>query len=393
MTTKNQVFSRYLTEYLSGSDEQKGVILTRVCSVTEIHRKSAIRKFRRMQLNGSLPKKVGRTVFYTPDTTCALRVMWEASSEVCGELTYPMIAEYVDILKRDGMWDHSREATEKLLKMSEATVKRRVGGFMKGTGLRKGISATSPSKLKEIIPIFTGPWRDKPPGFGQIDTVVHCGSSLSGDLAFSVNYTDISTLWVSFSAQWNKGQRATMDSLKRITRKVPFPVLGMHPDTGGEFINWYLKAWCDETGIELTRSRPYHKNDNAYVEQKNGHVIRRFLGYVRLDRREVIPLMNEYYDTLECYLNHFVATKRCTEKVRVGAKYRRTYDSPTPPYRRVLASPDISQGVKDRLILEHSGLNPLLLKRRIDMLKRELLTLNKRLAEPSIQLGEKVLVG
>jgi len=200
------------------------------------------------------------------------------------------------------MWIESKEVTEKLLKISEATVKRRVGKFLKDKNFRRGLSSTKPSELKEIIPIFTGPWKDKPPGHGQIDTVVHCGGSLNGDMVYSVNYTDVATLWVSFAAQWNKGQQATLGSLKRIKEKVPFSILGMHPDTGSEFINWFLKGWCDEEKIEFTRSRPYHSNDNAYVEQKNGHVIRRFLEYDRIDTKEALEVMNELYDRLDFIL-------------------------------------------------------------------------------------------
>ncbi|MBU6389140.1 DDE-type integrase/transposase/recombinase [Patescibacteria group bacterium] len=384
MTTKNQLFGRYLSEYLKASAERKSEILTTVCEVTCLHRKAAIRKFRRLQMNGGRPGKRGRKVEYGPDVTVALRTVWEAASEVCGELVHPVIGEYVEILKRDEMWYHSEVTTKKLISMSEATVKRRVSTFTHSKSARKGISATSPSKLKEIIPIFTGPWKDKPPGFGQIDTVVHCGPSLVGDLVYSVNYTDICTMWVSCAAQWNKGEKATTDSLNRIRAKVPFPILGMHPDTGSEFINWFLKNWCDSNHIELTRSRSYHKNDNAYVEQKNGHVIRRFLGYARLDRREVVDLMNELYSVLETYLNHFVASRKLEEKVRVGSKYRRRYAKGTTAYRRVLASPEISQDIKYRLTVEHETLNPLLLRRRIATLTEDLFTLNRQLREPMI---------
>jgi hypothetical protein len=200
-----------------------------------MHRKAAIRKFRKLQMNGDKKEKRGRKVFYTPDVTTALRTIWTTGSQLCGELIHPIIEEYVSILRRDGAWFHSEKTTTKLLTMSEATVKRRVTAFMGSAIPRRGLSATSPSHLKQIIPIFTGPWKDKPPGFGQIDTVVHCGASLVGDMVYSVNYTDIATLWVALSAQWNKGQKVTRDSLERIKEKVPFPIRGMHPDTGSEF--------------------------------------------------------------------------------------------------------------------------------------------------------------
>jgi len=275
------------------------------------------------------------------------------------------------------MWTHSTEATRKLLSMSESTVKRKVGRFMKARTPRKGVSATKPSHIKSIIPIFTGPWEGKPPGYGQIDTVVHCGSRLSGNMAYSVNYTDVSTLWVVLGAQLNKGQMATRTSLEKMKMRVPFCIHGMHPDTGSEFVNFHLKDWCDKEGIELTRSRPNHKNDNAYVEQKNGHVIRRFLGYSRIDTLEAISAMNELYDVLEVYLNHFVGSRKCLEKVRIGSRYRRKYDKARPAYQRVLESPYVDQDVKKKLRKEHSYLNPLLLKKDVDRLVSKVFKLQR----------------
>jgi hypothetical protein len=385
MTTKNHIFKRYLSEYLRADRKRKGEILEAVCDVTGIHRKAAIRKFKVLQLKDSSGlKKRGRKAYYTLDVTLALKDLWEASSEICGELLHPMVKEYVDILKRDKMWSHSKETTEKLLIMSEITVKRRVGKFLKDKNFRRGLSSTKPSQLKEIIPIFTGPWEGKGPGYGQIDTVVHCGGSLKGDMVFSVNYTDVATLWVSFRAQWNKGQQATRDSLKKIKGKVPFPILGMHPDTGSEFVNWFLKEWCDEENIELTRSRPNHKNDNAYVEQKNGHVVRRFLGYDRIDNKDVIEVMNELYDKLELYLNHFVASRKCLEKVRIGSKYKRKYDKAKTPYQRVLEHKDIDPEIKARLTKEHETLNPLILKKEIDNLIEEIFNRQKNHGNSSL---------
>ena len=278
MATKNEIFQSKLATYLQADKAGKRKILDAVCGITTLHRKAAIRKFKTMQLtSSSSPERRGRPCTYTPDVTLALKDIWSAASELCGELIHPIIAEYVVILKRDGQWQHGSETTTKLLNMSEGTVKRRVGKFMAGKAPSKGLSATKPGALKEIIPIFTGPWKDKPPGYGQLDTVVHCGSSLVGDMAYTVNWTDVATLWGGRRAQWNKGQRATQESLSEIKGRLPFAMLGAHPDTGSEFINWHLKGWCDEQNIELTRSRPYHKNDNAYVEQKNGHIVRRFL--------------------------------------------------------------------------------------------------------------------
>jgi hypothetical protein len=378
MATKTEVFRKYLSAYLKADKAGKGKILDTVCEVTDMHRKAAVRKFRKLQMqDGSVPERRGRPCTYTPDVIAALKDVWETGSEVCGELLHPLVNEYVSVLKRDRLWTHGKEATEKLLRMSEGTMKAKVGAFFKLRKPLHGKSATTPSHLKEIIPIFTGPWEGKPPGFGQIDTVVHCGSSLVGDLVYTLNYTDVATFWIVPVAQWNKGQRTTQESLTIVQKKLPVPVLGMHPDTGSEFINWFVRDWCVKEGIELTRSRPNHKNDNAYVEQKNGHVVRRFLGYTRFDVREIVSVMNDYYEVLGLYVNHFVASRKCLEKVRIGSKYRKKYDRGQTPYQRMLAHPAVSKETKEKLRREHEMLNPLLLKRKLDTLKTKLITIQR----------------
>lgn len=378
MGTKNDIFKRYLAEYLKANKDRKSQILDSVSETTQMHRKASIRKFRVLQFKDPYKSnRRGRRQYYTPDVTYALKDVWDAASEICGELLHAMIPEYVEILQRDRMWNHGEVATGKLLAMSEATLKRRARKFVKARSLR-GLSATRPSALKEIIPIFIGPWQDKPPGYGQLDTVVHCGASLAGDMAYTVNFTDVSTLWGKRQAQWNKGQEATKESLDAIQKKLPFTMLGAHPDTGSEFINWVLVAWAKENYVELTRSRPNHKNDNAYVEQKNGHIVRRFLGYTRLDCRRVIALMNEMYDVLDLYLNHFVSSKKCLEKTRMGSKYKKVYDKAQTPCQRVLAHPNVSEEVKEKLSKEHSTLNPLILKRKVDTLIQRVFDTQKR---------------
>lgn len=254
---------------------------------------------------------------------------------------------------------------------------------MKTGRKRHGLSSTSPSILKNIIPVVSGEWVDKPAGYGQIDTVVHCGDSLLGDLVFSVNYTDIATLWHGLSAQWNKGQHVTLKSVALIKARLPFPLRGLHPDTGSEFINWHLKDYCDQNNIELTRSRPNHKNDNAYVEQKNGHVIRRFMGYTRLDVSQVVPVVNELYVVLETYLNHFVPSRKCLTKIRIGAKYRRRYDQAQTPYQRVLTQPDLPEDVKKQLKQRHEQLNPLNLRQQIDKLTTRIFKIQRENRNPA----------
>ena len=379
MATKNEIFTRYKDEYYGATRLRKSVILTAVVEVTQMHRKAAIRKFCALQVRDPAKREGrGRSVYYTKDVDAALETVWEAANEPCGELLHPVIREYVAILRRDRLWKHGDEATGKLLAMKEHTVRRRVSGFVWRKMPNKGLSGTKPSILKHSIPIFKGPWGDKPPGYGQIDTVAHCGHTLLGDFVWTVNYIDTATYWVIPRAQWNKGQEATRESLKRVKEKLPVALQGLHPDTGSEFINWNLKLWCDEEKIEFTRSEPGKKNDNMYVEERNGHVVRKYLGYVRFDCKDVVPVLNKLYDVLALYLNHFQAVRRTHSKERVGAKYRRTYEKiAKTPYQRMLEHPAVPQETKEALRAEHEKLNPLLLKREIDKLTARVLTLQK----------------
>lgn len=379
MTTIYEVFLRYLPTYLKASKQNKQAILDKVCDVTKVHRKSAIRKFRKLQFRRvSSYDCRGRPIIYGPDVIAALKEVWQAASEICGELLHPVISEYVAVMKRDGQWHHFADTTAKLLAMSEGTVKNKVGGFMKARRKQRGLCSTSPSILKNIIPIIVNEWSNKPPGYGQIDTVAHCGSSLLGDMVFTVNYTDIAILWHGLSAQWNKGQTATLNSIKSIRQRLPFPLRGIHPDTGSEFINWHVKQWSEKEAIELTRSRPNHKDDNAYVEQKNGHVIRRFIGYARLDIKQTVIILNRLYCKLETYLNHFVPSRKCIEKIKIGSKYHRVYDKAQTPYTRLSNYPNIDSKIKQNLQQLHSTLNPLNLKQEIDKLTLELFKIQRQ---------------
>jgi hypothetical protein len=385
MSTKKEVFREHLEEYLKASRKSKGTILNALQLITGMNRKAVIRALKREQMRDRLKpkKKPGPRRIYTPDTVAALKDIWEIGNEVCGELLHPVVGEYVDILVRDGMWKHGVSTTEKLRRMSLGTIKRRVGNFFKIRSGHKGISATKPSALKKLIPIFTGPWEDKPPGYGQIDTVVHCGQRLLGDMVYTLNYTDAATYTVIPRAQWNKGMEATRNSMKEIKKRMPFSWLGAHPDTGSEFINRFVVEWCREEKIDLSRSRPGQKNDNMYVEERNGHVIRKTVGYIRLDCPDAVVALNALYDALTPYLIHFVAVRRTLEKEKIQSKYRRIYEKiPRTPYRRILEHPAVDVSVKERLRREHAALNPLVLKREIDKRLSAVYDIQKRYEKP-----------
>ena len=363
--TTMEIFQEHLKDYLRGSKKEKGIILDHICKTTKLTRDTAQKKFKRLQHRPiEWSDGRGRPQVYSKEVDTALYELWELSTRLCGELLHPIIGEYIDLLERNKQWKHSSETTTLLKRMSLGRVKLCITQWKHKEGVRKGYGSTVSSPLKRLVPVSTDNWKDKAPGYGQLDTVVHCGSSLLGDMVYTLNYTDCATSWGHRRAQWNKGQNNTLESIQSIQQSLPFPLLGLHPDNGSEFINWILKDWCDEQDIVLERSRSGKKNDNAHVEQKNGHIVRRFLGYERIDERKCVSILNEYYLILDTFLNHFVPVRHCIDKEKLPTgRYKRIYDCARTPYARVLEESSIDQSVKDRLIQEHEILDILELQR------------------------------
>lgn len=379
MATKQEVFKEKLKEYLEASRKEKTRILDAVCRVTKCHRKAAVRRFKTLQLRSdSFQKRRGRKKIYDHRTTVALKDVWEAANRICAERLHPIISEYVYVFKRDGMWKHTTEATESLLCASIATLKRRIANF-ENIKRRGGRGTTKPSDLKEIIPIRRGPWQNPPPGFGEVDTVAHCGYTIAGDFCYTVQYTDVATIWTCLSAQWNKGEEETRKSMVRIKSRLPFLLRGIDPDSGSEFINWSLKRWCDSENIVMTRTRPYMKNDHARIEQKNYANIRNIVGYTRFDDPQHVAILNKLYEVLEDYINFFIPSLKCVEKVRIHSRKIRRYDTAQTAYQRVLLHPDIDAQVKEQLQKKYATLNPLVLKQKCDQFLRKLFKIKTRL--------------
>ncbi len=386
MATKNSIFEEHLKEWLQakGSKKKRGEMVRHISFATGVHPKSVPRSFKRLQMrDAGIGERRGRSTYYTADVTAALKDLWIAASEPCGENLHPLITEYVQILKRDGQWLHNDAVTGKLLEMSLGLMKKRVVKFSRKRFLVHGKSTTQAGTIHSLIPVRTGPWSQAPTGTLQIDTVAHCGGSVAGDYVFTVNSTDVSTLWGTRRAQWNKGQEVTVRSMESMANDTPFSIHEWHPDSGSEFINWHCKGWCEKRGEQITRSRPNHKNDNCFVEERNGHVVRRWVGYTRLDTREVVEALNAVYDMLTPYLNHFVASKRTVSKERMGSKWIIKRESVAKtPYQRVLLRDDVSDETKRRLQDEHARLNPLLLKQEIDQRLKKVFDIQRQHTKP-----------
>lgn len=380
MKTKKELFGIELDRYLKASKKEKGEILDSLNRQTGMWRESIMRSFRRLQLESAYTekKKPGRSIYYTLDVYEALKEVWEAANSCCGELLHPIIREYVTIFKRDKSWKHNDETTGKLLAMSMATAKRRVGGWVCESG-RKGISTTTPSAIKERVPIFQGSWHDVPVGYGQIDTVAHCGGSLAGDFIYSCGYVDVSSGWLAYTVQWNKGMEVTKESLRHIQSLAPFPLLHVHPDCGTEFLNDTVMTWCEKEKIDVSRSRSYHKNDNGYIEQRNWHIARRWLGYDRLGNLELLQDIIRYYDLVCLYHNHLIAQRLCIgTKELPNGKHRKVYEKTgMTPYSRLCANPKVSEEIKEKLRIEHAKLNPKILHDKLTKMKHDILQANR----------------
>jgi hypothetical protein len=384
MATKQDIFQEKLKEYLKATKVRKGTILDAVIEVSGLGRKAVIRRFRTMQLRDHAKQEGrGRPRYYTPDVIAALHEVWEIGAEACGENLHSMISEYITTQETVSAWTHSDEATAKLRAMSCGSVKVYVGKFVRTRMSFGGKSTTTRSSVMKMVPIRQDGWDQAETGVIQVDTVAHCGDTVAGDFIYTTNGTDVPTLWGSRQAQWQKGQEVTCLSLDAMRKNTPFPWTEIHPDSGSEFINAHCLKYAGDTGLRMTRSRPYHKNDNCFVEERNGHIVRAYVGYERLDVREVVVALNALYDVLTPYLNHFIASRRIVSKQRIGAKWKVTREKVAQtPYQRVLAKTDVSDEVKVTLKAVHATLNPKTMKAEVDRLSKRVHAIQERYGTP-----------
>jgi len=373
METKHEVIKEALSEYLKASKEERGKILDRLQGTVKMHRKAIVRRLRRLQTRKEgydWIDKRGRALYYTPDVTEALRFLWDTSHELCAERLHSIKGEYIKSLKQD--WKFNEEITGKIKSMSIGTMKERLSHFNRVVS-GGGKNLTKPSSLKEIIPVRRGSWENPDPGFLEADTVAHCGNDASGNFAYTVQLTDICLTWCFLEAQMGKERKPTKDSIFSMHRRSPFAWSLIDPDSGSEFINWHLYDWCLRTGITMTRIRPGMKNDHGHIEQKNDKNVRRFAGYIRIDTEERLSILKEMYKYLEIYINHFLPSMKCIEKIRHNISHSsRKYDIPKTPYQRFMEHPKIPREAKTKMQTFHETLNPKTLHDQILKLRKEL---------------------
>jgi hypothetical protein len=364
--SKLELLEALRPRYGKAGKKAKGRMLDEFCAATKYNRKYAIQLLRHGPLRPKKGKR-GRRPCYGRDVTAALVEVWQASGHICGKRLHPFLSELVEALERHGELRLAPEVKGKLLQMSRATIDRRLQRARSKLPIR-GRTTTKPgSLLKSAIPIRTfADWDDARPGFLEIDLVAHCGETTAGEYLHTLSAVDIDTRWYEPVALPNRSQKATFEGIRTLRHRLPFPLLGLDSDSGGEFINYHLYHYCQEEQITFTRSRPFKKNDQAYVEQKNWTPVRQTIGYERYDSHQALALLRSIYQDLRLFVNFFQPVMKLQSKVRLGSKVRKKYDQAQTPYRNVEASGLVEQSVKQELTQEYLSLNPVDLRRRID---------------------------
>jgi hypothetical protein len=363
---KQELLKAIRPRYRKANKREKSLILDEFVAATRYNRKYAIQLLRNGQSRPS-QKKRGRRLIYGPDVVAALVQVWEACGHLCGKRLKPFLPDMVEALERHGELKLAPETRSKLLQMSASTIDRRLKGARSKLAYR-GRSTTKPGTLlKNAIPIRTfADWDEQRPGFVEMDLVAHCGTSAVGEFLHTLNVVDIDTRWTEPVALPNKGQKATFEGIQTMRHRLPFPLLGIDSDSGGEFVNYHLFNYCQDEQITFTRARPYKKNDQAHVEQRNWTVVRQVVGYARYESPEALKLLNIIYEDLRLFVNFFQPVMKLESKTRMGSKVRKKYDMARTPYQRVQASSDVEKDVKQQLHDVYLALNPAELRRRID---------------------------
>jgi hypothetical protein len=362
-TTRKEVLTKLRWRYLSAGPEHKGKLLDQAQELLGYHRKSAIRSLRAPTIERGPRIVTGRPTTYEPERLLPyLRPIWQATDYACGRRLVAMLPEWIPAYEQHEC-RLPGEVRDKLLGASGRTLDRLLEPLrVQGAGR----SLTRPGTLlRHQIPIRGSVWEEGKAGWLEVDTVALCGGTTAGEYVWMVDGVDYATTWVELRAMWGRGQRGTLAALRDVEASLPFALLGLDSDNGGEFLNYHVLRWLQKRPrpVFMTRSRPYKKDDNAHVEQKNYTHVRQCFGYERHDNPEVVELINllikKAYGPL---LNFFHASLKLERKERTEGKLRRVYGAAQTPLARVLASTEVSLQTKRRLKQEKALLNPFALK-------------------------------
>ena len=391
MTTRRELNEAVAARYRGAGRNQKKEILDEFVKVMGFHRKHAIRVLKKSSRQGGREPRQ-RARIYNEAVREALTMLWEAADRICGKRLRQVIAGLVEAMERHGHLRLDAAVRESLLCMSAATMDRLLTTVRETAkqGRRRTMINTP---LRKSIPVRTfGDWHDPSPGFFEMDMVVHCGKSTVGNYVHSLVLTDIASGWTEAIAMVVREQTLVTESVSEIRTKLLFPVRGLDVDNDSAFINDTLVDYCRDNKIELTRCRAYKKNDQAWIEQKNGAVIRRMVGYGRLEGTETAAVLNKLYTSARLFVNFFQPSFKLLSKIREGAKVIKKYHPPATPCERLLEREDVSDECKEQLRQTLAALDPVRLLSEIREAQRELAQLevgvvNAEMAQSTQQLS------
>lgn len=384
--TMHEVAKALRERYLQANRKEKARILDEFSQTTGLHRKSAIRLLRWGAAGPARSR--GRPRRYGPEVVDALRLLWEVGDRMCGKLLVAVIPDLLAALERHGELRVSAQTRRALLSISAATIDRLLRPSRRALGRQPRRRSPPATSLKAQIPIRTwSEWTDMKPGSLQSDLVLHCGESVEGFFLTTLTAVDVATAWTELQPVYGMGKRRVGAAVHHIRQRLPFPLRELHTDNGSEFINHTLHLWCLQEKIACSRGRGYHKNDQAYVEQRNWLGVRRQVGYDRYHSRAAYETMQRLYALLRLQLNFFRPVSKLVSKERRGAKVTKRYDRPQTPYQRLLDSGVLDELTRAKLQRQLQAINPLELQQRIEQTLRRLWSLAARREELNTKIG------
>ena len=368
LKSKRELLEVLRPRYQKADKVEKQKMLDEFTAATGYHRKHAIRALknqRQVQNHLKGKTKTFKTI-YTGGVVTVLEQIWDIYGQICSKRLQPFLPEAIKILERCQEIELSKDTKELLLKISSASIDR----CLRPVRIKSphGLGTTKPgSLLKNLIPVRTfTEWDEERPGFMEIDLVAHCGNTTEGQYLNTLTCTDLATGWTDVAALLHRSQEAVSEAICQMRQRLPFPLLGIDSDNGSEFINDLLYRYCLDENITFTRSRPYKKNDQAHVEQKNWSVVRHTVGYDRWETKQELAILDSIYDDLRLYINFFQPSFKLIAKERVGNQTFKRYDTAKTPYQRILKRNDVSLETKAHLMNPYLQLNPVELRRCID---------------------------
>jgi hypothetical protein len=383
MAARDELVAAIAKRYTRADRTERSRILDEFTAVTGFHRKHAMRLLRAGQPKRRSGPRPGRRI-YDDATREALIVIWEASDRICGKRLRPLVPVLVEAMERHGHLHLAPEVRISVLAMSAATIDRALREVRRQAGRSARRKAPPSAALRRSVAVrtFDG-WDNPAPGFVEADLVAHSGPVAKGSFVQTLVLTDIATGWTECAPLLVREQQLLTEVLSEMRKLLPFALLGLDTDNDSVFMNETVRDYCLAAGIEFTRCRPYRKNDQAWVEQKNGSVVRRTVGYRRFEGLEAATVLARLYAALRLFVNFFQPSFKLAAKAREGAKVAKRYHPPATPYQRLLAETRISEDVRLRLDALRATLDPVRLLQQIRAAQQELV----RLADTTV-LGD-----